>query len=229
MSERSRVSRLRLSLLLVSCACGPLVWAAEAPAPLPRAQDLTLNLIRRLVQRGVLPQADADDLIRLAEQDTAAAKAEAAAGPAARTTVAVTPAPAAPDTVRVTYVPEFVKKQLREEVKQEVLAQAREERWAAPRSVPEWVSRYTLFGDFRLRYEGIHYPSGNDNTALFPISTRSTRARRSTSRAPCFRRRPMSTASATDCEFAPGSAPRSIWVKDSPRVPGSPPEKILRR
>ena len=167
MSDRSRALRLRSALLLLSLACVPHASAADSAAPIPRSQNLTLNLIRRLVQRGVLPQSDADDLIKLAEEDTAAAKAEASVAPAA-TTLATTPLPAAPDTVRVTYVPEFLKKQLREEVKQEVLAQAREERWATPRSLPEWVSRYTLFGDFRLRYEGIHYPAGNDNTGAFP-------------------------------------------------------------
>ena len=170
MSDRSRVIRLRSALALLSLACVPIGFAADAAEPIPRSQSLTLNLIRRLVQRGVLPQSDADDLIKLAEEDTAAARSEAAAGtaPATKTTVATTPAPAAPDTVRVTYVPEFVKKQMREEVKQEVLAQAREERWAAPRSFPDWVSRYTFFGDFRLRYERIAFPAGNDNTGAFP-------------------------------------------------------------
>jgi len=170
MFDCSRVLRLRTALVLLSSACVPLAFAADTVTPITRSQDLTLNLIRRLVQRGVLPQSDADDLIKLAEADTAAAKAEAADAPAraAATTVATTPPPAAPDTVRVTYVPEFVKKQLREEVKQEVLAQAREERWAAPRSLPDWVSRYTFFGDFRLRYERIAYPTGNDNTGAFP-------------------------------------------------------------
>lgn len=161
---------LRLTFCLALLVCARAAFAADAAPPIPRSQNLTVNLIRRLVQRGVLPQADADDLMKLAEEDTAAAKAEAAAQPApsTATTVATTPAPAPSDTVRVTYVPEFVKKQIREEVKQEVLAQARDERWAAPRSLPEWVSRYTLFGDFRLRGEGFIYPSGNDNTGAFP-------------------------------------------------------------
>jgi hypothetical protein len=165
MPERKRASRLRLLLLLVSLASVPVTPAADAAAPVSRSQNLTLNLIRRLVQRGVLPQSDADDLIRLAEEDTAAAKAGAAAAPAV---LAATPPPAAGETVRVTYVPEFLKKQMREEVKQDVLAQARAERWAAPRSFPEWVSRYTLFGDLRLRGEGLFYPAGNDNTGAFP-------------------------------------------------------------
>jgi hypothetical protein len=48
------------------------------------------------------------------------------------------------------------------------MEQARDERWAAPRTVPEWVSRIKLFGDVRFRYEGIYFPSGNDNTGAFP-------------------------------------------------------------
>lgn len=80
------------------------------------------------------------------------------------------------DTVRVTYVPEVVKAQLREEIKQDVMAQAREENWANPRTFPEWVSKFRLFGDFRFRFEGIKFPAsisstnptGNDNTGAFP-------------------------------------------------------------
>lgn len=60
------------------------------------------------------------------------------------------------DTVHVTYVPEVVKNQLREEIKNEVLQQAKEERWASPRAFPEWVTRFSLYGDFRFRYEGIY-------------------------------------------------------------------------
>jgi len=72
------------------------------------------------------------------------------------------------DTVRVTYVPEVVKAQLREEIKNEVMEQARTEHWAAPRSFPDWVSRFTLYGDFRMRYDGMYYHKVNtdflDNT-----------------------------------------------------------------
>ncbi len=70
------------------------------------------------------------------------------------------------DTVRVTYVPETVKAQIREEIKQDVMAQARDENWANPRTFPEWVSKFRLFGDFRFRYEALRYPAGNDNTGL---------------------------------------------------------------
>jgi hypothetical protein len=191
MSESIRASRVPFLLRLLALGCALVassLSAAEAPAPIPRSQNVTINLVRRLVQRGLLPQEDADELIKMAEQDAAAARAESAATQAAIARLSGAPSPAASiataapmaapaaapaepvadDTVRVTYVPEIVKRQLREEVKQEVLAQAREERWAAPRSFPEWVSRYTLLGDLRLREEGIFYPSGNDNTGAFP-------------------------------------------------------------
>ena len=163
-------------LCCAGMACG--AFAAEPARPVTRSQNVTINLINRLVQRGVLPSEDAADLIRMAEEDAAQAQAEAVstraaiaslAGPAsAPTSSAVASVPVPSDTVRVTYVPEYVKKQIREEVKQEVMTQARAERWAAPRSFPDWVSRYSLFGDLRLRVEGLYYPAGNDNTGAFP-------------------------------------------------------------
>ena len=74
-------------------------------------------------------------------------------------------APAGDDTVRVTYIPEVVKEQLRDEIRQQVMAQAYEEKWAAPRAYPDWLSRYKFFADVRLRYEGIFYPKGNDTAS----------------------------------------------------------------
>ena len=69
---------------------------------------------------------------------------------------------------RQTYIPESVKAQMRDEIKNQVLAQARDERWANPQSIPEWTTRIRLFGDVRTRYEGIFFADGNDNTGAFP-------------------------------------------------------------
>jgi hypothetical protein len=92
-----------------------------------------------------------------------AARAAAKAPPPAE------PEPIVPeDTVRVTYVPDVVKEQIRQEVKQDVIDEAHQEGWATPGSVPEWISRFRLFGDVRVRGEGDFYPSGNDNTGSFP-------------------------------------------------------------
>jgi hypothetical protein len=127
------------------------------------------------VQRGILTQDQATALIKQADDEAATARA-AAATPAARppataapSAVAGSPSAPAPDgSVRVTYVPEVVKKQLREEIKQEVMAQAKEERWAAPNQVPDWASRINIYGDFRGRYEADLFPHGNDNTGGLP-------------------------------------------------------------
>ena len=72
------------------------------------------------------------------------------------------------DVVRVAYVPEVVKREIREEVKNEVIAEARKENWGAPASGPEWVSKFTLYGDVRVRAEEVINHSGNDDTGAFP-------------------------------------------------------------
>ena len=153
------------------------------------SQNVTINLINRLVARGVLPKEDADALIQQAESDAAEARALAATTQAAVAEaqavvsqvgplLAIPPQnPPTPDippysgsdgAVRVTYIPENVKAQMRDEIQAAVLAQARNERWADPRTLPEWTARIRLFGDVRTRYEGLYFPTGNDNTGAFP-------------------------------------------------------------
>jgi len=85
---------------------------------------MTINLINRLVERGVLSPEDARELIQQAENDAAEARAEA---PKTETE----PDQATNDTVRVPYVPEIVKAQIRDEIKDDVMEQARLEHWVA--------------------------------------------------------------------------------------------------
>jgi hypothetical protein len=61
----------------------------------------------------------------------------------------------------VPYVPEIVKKQIRDEVKQEVLAQAKRENWAQPEAVPAWTKRVKIHGDFRFRDEADLFSKSN--------------------------------------------------------------------
>jgi hypothetical protein len=149
----------------------------EGPTP---TQSVVINLINRLVDRGLLPKEDAADLIRQAEADAARVRAQTEATAGALTQAAAmaqaavqaaaeaNAAPAGDDAVRVNYIPEVVKAQLREQIKTEVLAQAKEENWSAPRVVAEWTSRIRIFGDIRARYDSLRYPAGNDNTGSFP-------------------------------------------------------------
>lgn len=149
------------------------------------SDSLTINLINRLVARGVLPKEDADQLVKQAEADTAKARARTAAAQDAAVQSAVQAAvnqtlaavqaqqqaelpPLTDDTIRVPYIPESVKAQMREQIKQEVMAKAREENWAAPRTLPEWTTRIRLFGDVRVRGEGVFFGDQNDATGFFP-------------------------------------------------------------
>ena len=136
--------------------------AAPAPAAAP-SQNVTVNLINRLVQKGILTQAEAVELIQQAEADAATAAQNAAAR---ADIAALTPAPG-PDDLRVTYIPEVVRKQMRDQIQQELMARAREEQWGK-NSPPGWTSKFRPFGDLRGRYEGTFFPTGNDDTGAFP-------------------------------------------------------------
>ena len=137
------------------------------------SENVTINLINRLVQRGALTQADATELIQLAEQDAAIARGQAQVLAETQAAVvaqsAMPPVVPDPDEVRVTYIPESVKEEIRSQLRSEVMEQAREEKWAAPDEAVEWTKRTSLFGDIRMRYDNIMYPSGNNNViGAFP-------------------------------------------------------------
>lgn len=146
----------------------PLLDDLNKPAaPATRSQNVTINLINLMVQRGLITKEDAAGLIRQAEQEAVEARAQAQKD-AAAAVAAQAPAPPSDETVRVTYIPEIVRAQMRDEIKQEVMTQARDENWAAPRTLPDWLLRFRFMGDVRIRYEGDFYPAGNDNTGGFP-------------------------------------------------------------
>ncbi|WLH48855.1 putative porin [Pseudomonas beijingensis] len=126
--------------------------AAAAPAP---SENATINLIRLLVQQGVLKQDQADGLIAQAEREAVQARQAA-------TAVAAAPA-GAPGDVRVQYVPNIVREQIRDQVKAEVMATAKQENWAQPNTFPDWVSRISFDGDIRLRDESRYYSGTNSN------------------------------------------------------------------
>ncbi len=127
-------------------------------SPRPKSRNVTINLINRLVERGVLSVEDARELIRQAEDDAAEARAQA---PNTGTDQATN------DTVRVPYIPEIVKAQIRDEIEGDVLQQARLEHWVAPNALPSWVSHMIVNGDIRVRYEDFLFPKGNNTSGVF--------------------------------------------------------------
>jgi Putative porin len=142
-----------------------------ATAPAPPSENVTLNLINRLVQRGILTKDDAGDLIRQANEDArnaaqqAQATQQAATQAAAAQQMAVEAAapPQSDDQVSVSYVPEIVKAEMKDEIKRDVMAAAQAEGWNQP-NIPEWISKFRPFTDFRLRYQGNYYPDSESVT-----------------------------------------------------------------
>ncbi|AJK50032.1 hypothetical protein BGL_2c19680 [Burkholderia plantarii] len=134
--------------------------AAGNAAP---TESVVINLINLLVKRGVLTQQNASELI--SEARTEAVQARAGRGPvvAGASGATVVNGPTRPGDVAVPYVPQVVRDQIRDQVKQEVIAQAREENWAQPNTFPDWVSRIKLDGDLRVRDEYHFYGSRNTN------------------------------------------------------------------
>lgn len=144
----------------------PSVDPAAALAAGGISQNVTVNLINRLVKRGALTQDDAKDLITLAQADAEAARLRDEAMHAA--IVDAGAPPAQEGDVAVAYVPQPVRQQMAAEIKAELEADAREHAWRANNPDPEWTHKFKVFGDFRTRYEGIFFPDGNDNSGAFP-------------------------------------------------------------
>jgi len=126
---------------------------------LRRLRDTTIALVNALVEQGVLTREKADAIIAKAEQAGTKPAGTAPAAPASPPTAAAPPL--APGTVRVPYVPETVKQEITNEVRQDVLAQAKTERWGEPGAFPDWLRRFNWGGDVRIRFESDAFPSGN--------------------------------------------------------------------
>lgn len=122
------------------------------------SRAFSINLLKRLVERGALTQKDAEELIQLADADVTAAS-----------TPPPSPAPApVPGDVRVTYVPETVRNRIRDEVRDQLRAEAKTESWYGGKDGPGWTDGIEPFADIRVRYEFDNYADGNDNTGAFP-------------------------------------------------------------
>lgn len=151
---------------------------SEPPTP---TQSVTINLINKLVQRGILTKEDAKEMIAQAqaEAETARAQAQAdmfavaqvAAAQAASDQLAVVQAqvaPSSPEDVRVSYIPEPVKMQIKEEIKLELATDRASTKLASNILLPKWVEKVDPFFDLRVRFEADTFPNGNDISGAFP-------------------------------------------------------------
>ena len=122
---------------------------AQDAAP---STNATINLIHLMVKKGLLTQGEADGLLKQANDEALQAQKAAAAAPADG---------AQPGDVRAVYVPQNVRNEIREQVKQEVIAQAKSEHWAEPNAIPDWLDRISWYGDVHVRDESWLYSRSN--------------------------------------------------------------------
>lgn len=147
-----------LSKAMAGVLAAMLIAGAPAQADdresLETLRETTLNLIDALVEQGIFSREKAEQMIKGAQAKAAKTAAKE------KTRVAAAP-------VRVQYVPETVKNEIREQLKQEVLAQAKTERWAEPNAVPSWLDRIKWEGDMRVRYQTESFDKSNTTPAQY--------------------------------------------------------------
>lgn len=154
--KRSEHNTVRAVALATLMALGQGVAHADERENLETLRQTTMNLIQALVVQGVLPADKADQLVKAAE-----AKAKASVAEAKKVEES---------TVRVQYVPESVRKQISDQVREEVVSQAKAERWGDVNAVPEWVDRFKFEGDVRLGYQRDMFSSGNAPEVYFQVN-----------------------------------------------------------
>ena len=137
-------------------------WAAE---PVKVSSDDILNI---LIQQGVIDEKKKDEVIRRAKERT---RQQYQSGvetvPASKADVSP---PGDPSVVRVPYVPQYIKDDicdkvrtdLREDVVDDVMKKAEQERWGIPGTAPDWTQRIKFSGDVRLRGESVMFAEGNE-------------------------------------------------------------------
>ena len=131
-------------------------------------KNTTVNLIDVFVQQGLLDKDKASQLVKAAETKAQATTKQELAKEA---TQVAEDAAKNPKRVRVTYVPDFVKEEIRKqvisdlkgEVVAEVKADAKEEAWGVPAALPDWINRIKITGDARLRAQEDFYADNNPN------------------------------------------------------------------
>jgi hypothetical protein len=167
--------RLGAAVAIALALASPALSAADAASErqsLEEIRNTVVNLLRALVDKGLMTREQAESLVKQA-QDKAAADAAAKAAKEAEV------AKADEGAVRVPYVPQIVKdeisKQVAQEVKPAVVAdvvkEAKAEQWGVPAALPEWLSRVRVFGDVTVRAQGDLYSKDNTPQSILDFNT----------------------------------------------------------
>lgn len=170
MKEAMRSPLCRAAVALALLAASTSAWSqaqSDEARSLEEVRNTVINLLEALVQKGVMTSEQAQAMVAAAqEKATADAKVRAEQDAAES------------DAVRVTYVPEIVRKQIseqvraeiKEEVTKDVMAQAKADGWGVPGALPEWIKGVRLYGDVRARTQGDLFASDNPSNAYLDVN-----------------------------------------------------------
>jgi hypothetical protein len=150
------------------------VAIADERESLEQLKATTTNLIELLVKEGVLPKDKAEAMMKKAASDAAIQVKQAKVLENTKNAEDLNRS-AAEKTVHVQYVPEHIKKQMREDIEKEVMTNLNYK--AGERlAMPEWIDRLQWEGNIRIRAESDRFASGNSLPTDFSNSpTRNAR------------------------------------------------------
>ena len=160
------VTKVAITVLIATglIANANITYADERES-LEQLKATTTNLIDLLVQEGVLNKDKADAIVKKATQDAAIQVKQAKAKEAADAKNPEAGIAQDEKSVRVQYVPEHIKNEMREEIKKDVMAKLNYK--AGTRlGLPSWIDRIAFNGDMRLRYENDAFASNNVPVAI---------------------------------------------------------------
>ena len=142
---------------------GSIPAQADERETLEQLKATTVNLIDLLVQEGVLPKEKADAIVKQATEQAARQAKQSAQMDA----LLKSPEKKDEKSVRVQYVPEHVKAEMRQDIEKEVMEKLNykgEERLA----LPSWIDRFSFYGDIRLRGQMDSF--SDDNASLAQLN-----------------------------------------------------------
>jgi hypothetical protein len=150
-----------LTLLSVGMIYAP-AYAGERES-LEQLKSTTINLIELLVEEGVLPKSKADAIVKQATEKAAQQVNQTADADEINNIDKVLNKKDA-KSVRVQYVPDHIKAEMRQDIEKEVMAKLNykgEERLA----LPAWIDRFSFTGDIRLRSQSDRFSDSNASLA----------------------------------------------------------------
>lgn len=135
-------------------------------------QDTVINLLQALVQRGVITQQQAEQMVKQAQNkanaDLAAEREKERAQRAQEEKEGAIAVPYVPQIIQQK-IAKQVAAQVQPAVTADVLKAAKNEGWGVPGGLPDWIRNVRLTGDLTLRGQDNLYGSGN--SAACPAGT----------------------------------------------------------